>query len=62
MTLTPDAANVMYDRHSFLIHGERKFVNPLDPWGASEGCIVIKSIEIRMRIGQDTDKRLKVVQ
>lgn len=56
--LVPDAANVMFGRSSFGIHGERK--PPALPGEASEGCI-IEDHNDRVIVWDSGDHRLLVV-
>ncbi len=52
LPLTPDPANEMFGRSSFLIHGDSK----VDPGNASEGCIIMpRNIRERIWASGDTD-------
>lgn len=54
--LTPDAANEMFGRSGFLIHGD----SVVHPGTASEGCIILPRA-VRERIWQSGDTQLEVV-
>jgi hypothetical protein len=54
MRLTPDAANVMFGRAGFLIHGNNAAND------ASEGCIILGHAT-RLTVEQSADKRLLVI-
>jgi hypothetical protein len=54
MRLTPDAANVMFGRAGFLIHGNNAAND------ASEGCIILGHAT-RVTVDQSADKRLLVM-
>lgn len=54
--LTPDPANEMFGRGSFLIHGD----SVVNPGTASEGCMIF-SRTIRERIWASGDRQLEVV-
>lgn len=56
MHLIPDAANEMYGRGSFLIHGDNEACDHT----ASEGCIILPR-EVRERIAGSGDRTLQVV-
>ncbi len=56
MRLTPDPANQMFKRHSFLIHGP----HANDQHDSSNGCPVLKK-DIRDQIGNSGDAILRVV-
>jgi RHS repeat-associated protein len=56
MRLIPDPNNDMCNRAGFLIHGS----NDPNHQNASQGCIVLPP-NIRHKIGQSSDKKLKVV-
>lgn len=59
MDLKPDAANEMYGRDLFRIHGD----SPLHPGMSSDGCVV-QSHETRLAISkfaQDGDRMLEVI-
>jgi len=51
----PDAANQMFGRADFRIHGASK----LDPKESSHGCIILPR-PIRIRIDMDIDRQLEV--
>jgi Tlde1 domain len=57
LPLTPDPANEMYERSSFLIHGD----SVVSPGSASNGCI-IQSHATRLLVGQSMDKVLEVIK
>lgn len=57
LDLIPDAANQMFGRSEFRIHGDRR-TGP--PGLASEGCIVLPMFA-RERIWDSNDTRLQVV-
>ena len=54
--LTPDAANEMYGRSGFLIHGD----SVVNPGTASEGCI-IQPRAVREQVWNSGDRDLEVV-
>ena len=56
MRLAPDAANQMFGRGGFLIHGD----SISHPGCASEGCIIMGPA-VRQQIAQSPDRRLQVV-
>jgi len=55
LPLTPDAANNMFGRHSFLIHGD----SVKEPGTASEGCVIAPRV-LREQIYKSGDKQLVV--
>ena len=55
MRLTPDPANEMFGRSSFLMHGD----SLRDPGEASEGCIIM-SRETREHVWSSGDHELQV--
>lgn len=57
LRLTPDAANEMFGRAGFLIHGD----SIAEPGTASEGCMIF-SRAIRGLIHDSNDKELHVVE
>ena len=57
LVLVPDAANQMFGRSGFLIHGDSKE----HPGDASEGCIILSS-QIRLFIWASRDHILEVVE
>jgi hypothetical protein len=57
MNLSPDAANEMFGRGDFRIHG-RKFPGDM---GASHGCIVLDHAP-RVSIAGSGDRRLQVIR
>jgi hypothetical protein len=56
LPLTPDAANQMFGRSDFLIHGD----SITAPGSASEGCIIMPRFA-RERIWESGDRQLTVV-
>jgi hypothetical protein len=56
MRLTPDPANIMFDRKGFLIHGD----NSKNNHSASEGCIILNP-GIRNLIGKSGHNVLRVI-
>jgi hypothetical protein len=56
LPLTPDAANQMFDRSDFFIHGD----SIVEPGNASKGCIVT-ALQYRQKIVESGDHGLEVV-
>lgn len=56
LPLSPNAANEMFGRSGFLIHGD----SVVHPGNASEGCIIL-SRDVRNLIGASIDHDLQVV-
>ncbi len=56
LPLSPDAANEMYGRSGFLIHGD----SVAHPGTASQGCIILPRA-VRERIHASDDRLLEVV-
>jgi len=56
MHLIPDAANEMFGRDGFLIHGD----SVAAPGTASEGCIIMAR-PIRELVSSSSDRRLQVL-
>lgn len=56
MRLTPDGANQMYGRGSFLIHGD----SVKRPGTASNGCIILPKVA-RVRVWESGDRELEVI-
>lgn len=56
LPLTPDAANQMYGRSGFLMHGDGLGAHA---GSASHGC-VIQALAVRRIVAASADKRLKV--
>lgn len=56
MRLCPDAANEMFDRAGFLIHGDSR----TRPGAASNGCLVLPPA-VRTEIWTSGDRTLRVV-
>jgi hypothetical protein len=56
LPLTPDAANEMFDRSGFLIHGD----SVVEPGTASRGCIIM-SRTIRNEVAASGDHVLTVI-
>ena len=56
LPLTPDAANKMFGRAGFLIHGD----SIVEPGTASEGCIIVAKM-VRETIHLSQDRELHVV-
>lgn len=56
LPLRPDAANAMFGRSGFLIHGD----SVTNPGCASKGCIILPRI-VRDLIAQTLDKELQVI-
>jgi hypothetical protein len=56
LPLTPDSANEMFGRDSFLIHGDSISA----PGTASEGCIILPR-PIREKIATSGDRELQVI-
>lgn len=56
MALTPDAANAMYGRDGFLLHGD----NVHQPGTASEGCVIMAR-SVREDVWASMDHNLNVV-
>lgn len=57
MNLTPDAANTMFSRSAFRIHGAAY----KNPELSSHGCIILPR-DVRIRIDMDTDRLLEVTE
>jgi hypothetical protein len=56
LPLTPDAANEMFGRSAFLIHGD----SVVDPGTASRGCIIMAR-KVRTEVAQSGDRQLQVI-
>lgn len=56
LPLTPDAANEMFGRADFLMHGDKIGA----PGTASEGCI-IQAHDVRVDVERSGDNRLQVI-
>jgi len=56
MPLAPDAANRMYDREGFMVHGD----SLEHPGCASEGCIILPP-DARHAIWDSGDRELRVI-
>lgn len=57
LPLAPDAANTMFGRSGFLIHGD----SVVSPGSASEGCIIMARM-VREDVWNSGDHDLKVVE
>lgn len=57
MRLEPDAANEMFGRSGFLIHGD----SIAHPGTASDGCIVLAH-DVRANVSESPDRQLQVVE
>ena len=55
LPLSPDVANQMFGRDSFLIHGD----SIVNPGTASEGCLIL-SRDVRESIASSSDNHLEV--
>jgi len=56
LPLTPDAANQMFGRDGFLIHGD----SVVDPGTASRGCIIMAR-PVRNEVATSGDRMLEVI-
>lgn len=56
LPLTPDAANDMFGRSAFLIHGD----SVVHPGTASRGCIIMGKA-VRTHVAESGDRQLQVI-